>query len=264
MKIVRLFIVVCLMAQIGWTADQNEEIVIERLPFYVEPASLGLFALTKEEQALLEQPPFLENYLAQFAGFNAFHARLFPSSSKPLPSGNLLQFTPPCREEIKQWNADIVGGDSRVLKNFHGNGQCPAELAWDGISQEGLKIRTGEPYTFIFTFETLDGEKHKHVAAPITLTAFAQQTSDGLVIRASQEDQDSLYSVFEALQPYAGLPLQVDVFANDVKQGEKKADEIVAFLADALLRHPDEIEVTLQIDPTEREEFRIHVLGGLQ
>jgi len=77
----------------------------------------------------------------------------------------------------------------------------------------------------------------------------------------SPSGEKILGRVCERLVPHLGKPIEVDVWAKDVKRGQAESKNVVSFISEMLSTDPEEIETSLQVDPNEEEEVKVQVLG---
>lgn len=86
---------------------------------------------------------------------------------------------------IKSWKAVIYTSDGRVFKTFEGKGEPAKELVWDGLSDRGYLVDSGEDYYCIF--EATDAGYNTGVSERVdfSIDILVIPTERGLKIRIS-------------------------------------------------------------------------------
>jgi len=86
---------------------------------------------------------------------------------------------------IQYWKASIFTADGVLFKEFHGMGMPAAQLYWDGISDTGILVDSGEDY--YLQFEAVDEGFNRGVSekVPFSIDILVIPTERGLKIRVS-------------------------------------------------------------------------------
>jgi outer membrane protein OmpA-like peptidoglycan-associated protein len=100
---------------------------------------------------------------------------------------DVLYITPEITDltPIFNWAAVIYTTDGRVFKRFSGTGEPGEKIMWDGVSDTGRLVESGDEYYLVF--EATDSAFNKKVSSkiPISVDILVVQTERGLKIRVS-------------------------------------------------------------------------------
>lgn len=140
-----------------------------------------------------------------------------------LPSEDILIFFPVFEKRVANWELDIANSLGETVRRIKGKGQPPAAVTWDGLTDDGQPVPTGDVYTFTFNACDARGNQTRIPCEPMKINAVTYQKDSGWILSIAA---DHLFlSEGYQLTPDAGQRL--DEIGNYIKERlstRRKAD----------------------------------------
>ena len=244
---------------------------VEKTGFDIElsAAMIDSFLSEVDEEALAVSPvsglqPHLNN-LEPLASDQTPHPWL-----PEIPSTPVATFYPkpePGRK-IDRWSLTITDFRGAPFRTFEGGGNPPGELSWDGRGDEGAMIRTGYPYSYVFTQTDKGTNTYNHAGVSFRLPALDYRDGDDRVLEISGSElflrseidlidrADAwLVRATDILRQHPYSPFEVVCVAEDADLARQRATRVATFLADHLIVPREQIEVSFERKPDLRSEM---------
>jgi hypothetical protein len=138
--------------------------------------------------------------------------------------GDIMLFLPSFDNRVAAWELVVANSLGETVRRVSRKGQPPAVLSWDGKSDKGEVIATGEVYSFTFNAYDARGNQTRIPGAPQRINAIAYQQDNEWVV-AIAADQVFADGSSQLLEPAA---LRLDEAANVVKEHFRR--EIVVYV----------------------------------
>lgn len=85
-------------------------------------------------------------------------------------------------EQVSRWQLNITASNGGLFRTIAGEGNPPAEIAWDGKSNSGDPLIAGENYAYNFTAVDKAGNKKTFPGSSFSVPAFYILLDGGLLI----------------------------------------------------------------------------------
>jgi len=153
------------------------------------------------------------------------------------PEGAVARFRPEVRN-VASWRLLVVNARAESVAVFHGEGDPPREVAWDGRATDGSPVRPGASYSYIFEARDKAGNKRNFVGEGFRVNSFRYETAQGPVL---------VFAGHELDRPGGGA------------WGADETPPIVMQVATELNQEP--VERTVRIEVTARSAEEANDLG---
>lgn len=141
-----------------------------------------------------------------------------------LLQGDIMVFFPTFESRVSSWELVVSNSLGETVRRVTGRGSPPAALAWDGRTDGGEPIATGEIYSFTFNAYDATGNQTRLPGAPRRIDGMVFKDADEWIVSVAADQ------IFEPgtvrLTEDAGRRL--DEVANVIKERYKK--EVVIFV----------------------------------
>ncbi|MGQ9707660.1 MAG: FlgD immunoglobulin-like domain containing protein [bacterium] len=138
--------------------------------------------------------------------------------------GDILVFLPAFEKRVATWELIIANSLGETVRRFRQKGQPPAVITWDGRTDQGELIATGDVYSFTFHAYDAQGNQARINCEPQRINAIVYQQGNE---RVASIAADVLFGSDNAqLIPEASARL--DEVSNLIKEGYKK--EVVVYV----------------------------------
>ncbi len=138
--------------------------------------------------------------------------------------GDILVFLPSFEKRVATWELVIANSLGETVRRVKQKGQPPAVITWDGRTDSGEPIATGDVYSFTFNAYDAQGNQTRIICEPQRVDAIVWQQGQEWIVSVAA---DRLFAANGAqLVEQAGSHL--DEIANVVKERFKK--EVVVYV----------------------------------
>jgi hypothetical protein len=96
-------------------------------------------------------------------------------------AGSVARFRPAV-EHLERWKLVVANSRGEVVANYAGNGDPPAELAWDGRTLNGGQAAPGLTYSYVFEAYDRAGNKRNFVGQGFKVPAYRIDAPSGPVL----------------------------------------------------------------------------------
>jgi flagellar motor protein MotB len=237
--------------------------------FDLSAAMIDSFTSAVDSEALEVSPvsglkPHLNN-LEDLASNQTPHLWL-----QEIPSTPVATFYPepePGRK-IESWDLTITDFQGSPFQTFEGNGAPPHRLEWDGRSSDGRMLRTGYPYSYVFSQTDKGTNTYNHAGVSFRLPALDYDDGDDRVLELSgnelfqrgdaQPRSDAerwLVKATDIMRQHPYSPFEVVCVAEDAQLAEARATAVAKFLAQQLVLPQEQIEVAFEQKSDLRSEM---------
>jgi hypothetical protein len=138
--------------------------------------------------------------------------------------GDIMVFLPTFEKRVATWELDISNSLGETVRRVTRRGQPPATISWDGRTDSGEPIATGDIYSFTFSAYDAQGNQTRLPGAPRRVDAmvFRDDKEASINIAAERLFEDGTVR----LLPDAGRRL--DEAANIIRESFRK--EVVVYV----------------------------------
>jgi hypothetical protein len=138
--------------------------------------------------------------------------------------GDIMVFLPSFESRVATWELVVANSLGETVRRVRQKGQPPAIMTWDGKTDNGDAIATGEVYSFTFNAYDAQGNQTRIPGQPQRINGIVYQAKDEWVVAIAA---DQIFTTDgSVLLDQAGPRL--DETANIVK--EKFRKEVVAYV----------------------------------
>ena len=89
---------------------------------------------------------------------------------------------------VERWRLVVVNARAESVAVFHGNGDPPREIAWDGRSASGDPVAPGARYSYVFEARDKAGNRRNFVGEGFGVSAFRYgQAADPVLVFSGRE-----------------------------------------------------------------------------
>jgi hypothetical protein len=148
------------------------------------------------------------------------------------PEGAVARFRPAVTH-VERWRLLVVNARAESVAVFHGEGDPPREIAWDGRTTDGMPVLPGASYSYVFEARDKAGNRRNFVGEGFKVNAFRYDTPQGPVL---------VFAGTELDRP-GGAPW-----------GPDEAPPIVTQLASELNQAPSDRRVRIEVTARTAEE----------
>jgi hypothetical protein len=138
--------------------------------------------------------------------------------------GDVMLFLPSFDNRVATWELVIANSLGETVRRISKKGQPPAVLSWDGRSDKGEVIATGEVYSFTFNAYDARGNQTRIPGTPQRVNAIAYQ-ADGEWVVAIAADQIFAEGSAQLLEPAAA---RIEEAVNIIKEHFRR--EVVVYV----------------------------------
>lgn len=138
--------------------------------------------------------------------------------------GDILVFLPSFEHRVATWELVIANSLGETVRRVREKGQPPAVITWDGKTDKGEPIATGEIYSFTFNAYDAQGNQTRIQCEPQRIAAVVWKEKNEWVVSVAA---DQLFSA-DGTQPVNGAEVRFDEMANVIKERFKK--EVVVYV----------------------------------
>jgi hypothetical protein len=138
--------------------------------------------------------------------------------------GDLMVFLPSFETRVATWELVVSNSLGETVRRVRRKGQPPAAISWDGKTDNGDAIATGEVYSFTFNAYDAQGNQTRIPGAPQRINGITYRQGEETVI-VMAADQLFVENGSQLLEPAAA---RLDEAVNIVKERFKK--EVVAYV----------------------------------
>jgi len=237
--------------------------------FVLDAAAVDSFFTSMDEEALGVSPvsglqPHLNN-LEMLASDQPPHCWLQEMAGMPVAT-----FFPedPEGHQVKTWNLAITDFRGSPFKNFAGSGQPPQQVAWDGRSDRGEMLKSGYPYSYVFSITDEGTNTYNYAGVSFRIPALDyRQDGDRLLELAGGElfarldhnltatGKGWLTRVCDEIRRHPYSPVRVVVVAEELKLAEKRTDTVATFLAESMILPREQVETAAEQRPDLQAEL---------
>lgn len=143
---------------------------------------------------------------------------------RTLISGEILIFLPRFEKRVAVWELVIANSLGETVRRVREKGPPPAVITWDGKSDSGEPIATGDVYSFTFNAYDAHGNQTRINVEPQRINAVAWQSKNGWIASIAA---DMLF-IPDGVQFQADAAERLDEIANFIKERFKK--EVVVYV----------------------------------
>ena len=162
-------------------------------------------------------------------------------------TGPIARFEPNVKD-VERWKLMVADSKGQTVTTFHGKGDPPKEIAWDGRSQDGTPVTPGLTYSYIFEAYDKAGNKRNFVGQGFRVSAYRLDSPDGPVLVFSGQ------SVLAAMKSTRAFGLGAD--------GASKAIPPVILEAAGWLNAASRLTQPVRITATARTYEQASLLAG--
>jgi hypothetical protein len=138
--------------------------------------------------------------------------------------GDIMVFLPSFETRVSSWELVVSNTLGATVRRVTRKGQPPAVITWDGRTDDGDVISTGEVYSFTFNAYDARGNQTRIPGSPQRINAVCYQHENEWVVSIAA---DQLF-VEGGVQLLELAPARLDEAVNIVKEKFKK--EVVAYV----------------------------------
>jgi len=138
--------------------------------------------------------------------------------------GDIMLFLPSFESRVSSWELVVANSLGETVRRIARKGQPPAVITWDGKSEKGEAIATGEVYSFTFSAYDARGNQTRLPGTPQRINAMSYQGDNEWIV-AIATDQIFAEGGSQLLDV---APARIDEAANIVKEKFKK--EVVVYV----------------------------------
>lgn len=138
--------------------------------------------------------------------------------------GEILIFLPSFEHRVATWELIIANSQGETVRRLREKGQPPAVITWDGRTDNGEPVATGDVYSFTFNAYDAQGNQTRIQCEPQQINAVIWKQKNEWVVSVAA---DLLFNP-ESAQLTGEAETMVDEIANVIKERFKK--EVVVYL----------------------------------
>jgi len=141
--------------------------------------------------------------------------------------GEILVFLPSFEHRVATWELIIANSLGETVRRVREKGQPPAVITWDGKTDKGEPIATGEVYSFTFNAYDAQGNQTRIQCEPQRINAVVWKEKQEWVVSVAA---DQLFGS-EGAQLLTEAEARLDEIANVIK--ERFSKEVVVYVYSA-------------------------------
>jgi len=138
--------------------------------------------------------------------------------------GDILVFLPTFEKRVATWELIVANSLGETVRRFRQKGPPPAVITWDGRTDQGELIATGDVYSFTFNAYDAQGNQTRINCEPQRINAIVWQQGNEWVASIAA---DQLF-VFDGAQLITEAGARLDEIGNLIKEHFKK--EVVVYV----------------------------------
>ncbi len=138
--------------------------------------------------------------------------------------GDILVFLPSFEQRVAVWELAIANSVGETVRRVRQKGQPPAVITWDGRTDNGEPISTGDVYSFTFYAYDAQGNQTRVICDPQRINAILWKEKEEWVLSIAA---DMLFAP-DGVQLAENADSRFDEIANVLKERFKK--EIVVYI----------------------------------
>ena len=143
---------------------------------------------------------------------------------KDLVYGDIVVFLPSFESRVATWELVVANSLGETVRRAVHKGQPPAMITWDGRTDDGGMITTGEVYSFTFNAYDAQGNQTRVPVAPQRIHGMVYEQDGEWVVSVAAD----LLFVQGGSQLVEDAPHRFDEAANIIKREYKK--EVVVYV----------------------------------
>ena len=153
-------------------------------------------------------------------------------------------------EDLKRWELQITASDGSIFRTIAGEGNPPAEIAWDGLGDNDEPLQAGKNYAYDFIAVDKAGNRGSFPGQTFKVAAFYLQLGDTLVVGMDNSIlymKDGLNLRPEATDYIEEMAWLIRNYASTesitLYCGNREIETLVSGLAQDLVIDPSEIQI---------------------
>jgi hypothetical protein len=241
--------------------------------FTLTAASIDSFLTDMDELALGVSPvsglqPHLNN-LERLASDQPPHYWIQDLATTPV-----AKFYPvdPEGHEPRSWTLTITDFRGSPCKTFSGDGKPPAEVPWDGRSDQGEMLKVGYPYSYVFSTTDKGTNSYNYAGVSFRIPALDYRREGDRVLELAGGElfvreeveltptgRDWLTRSTDEIRHHPYSPVRVVVTAESQELAEQRADAVATFLARSMILPREQIET----EAIQRPDLRAELDGSV-
>ena len=187
-------------------------------------------------------------------------------------SGPVARFTPQV-EGVERWTLTVANSQGNTVVTFSGLGKVPKEIAWDGLSSNGVPSTPGLTYSYVFEAHDRAGNKRNFMGDGFKLPPYKVRMNGGTMLLFSGKE----------LQPVAPgrvspilletatwlnqgkdmtRTIKIETSARSFDQANSIAEAVINSMKPLLLGNPQRIQATTRVEPDAPEDGSVIVRMG--
>lgn len=176
--------------------------------------------------------------------------------------------TDPEGHKIKRWALAVTDFRGAPFRTYHGKGNPPEFLAWDGEGDSGEMLRVGYPYSYVFSLTDKGTNTYNHAGVSFRIPALDYQRDGDRILeiagddiferresRLSKQGELWLTRSSDEIRRHPYSPLRVVVTAETASLAEKRAAEVASYLAGSLILPLEQVETATVVEPDLKAEM---------
>lgn len=173
---------------------------------------------------------------------------------------------------LETWKLVITDFRGAPFRIYEGGRKVPDTLRWDGRGDDGTMLRTGYPYSYVFTQTDRGTNTYNHAGVSFRIPALRYANGGDLVLEFSggelfarrgaqlgEVGSDWMTHAADVVRRHPYSPVRVEVEAETLDLAQRRATSVAHFLADAMLLPREQVEVRFEQKPDLRAELDGHV-----
>lgn len=140
-----------------------------------------------------------------------------------LPLEDILIFFPSFEKRVANWELVIANSLGETVRRIEGKGQPPAAITWDGLSDDGQPVPTGDVYTFTFNAFDARGNQTRIPCEPMKINAVSYQKDKEWIVSIAADQ----FFLPEGSRLASSASVRLDEIGNYIKERlsvRRKAD----------------------------------------
>ncbi|MEO0019776.1 MAG: FlgD immunoglobulin-like domain containing protein [candidate division WOR-3 bacterium] len=142
-------------------------------------------------------------------------------------AGDILVFLPEFEKRVANWELVIANSLGETVRHIKGKGQPPAVITWDGRTDDGEPIPTGDVYSFTFNAYDARGNQTRIPCEPMKINAVSWEEKNEWILSIVADElfvSDGATLISTAAQ-------RLDEIANFIKEHTKRVvQEVVVYV----------------------------------
>lgn len=173
---------------------------------------------------------------------------------------------------LESWRLVITDFRGAPFRVFDGGRKVPDTIRWDGRGDDGSILRTGYPYSYVFTQTDRGTNTYNHAGVSFRIPALRYANGGDLVLEFSGGElfdrrgaqlgkvgSNWMTHAADVVRRHPYSPVRVEVEAETLDLARTRATNVAHFLADAMLLPREQVEVRFEQRPDLRAELDGHV-----